>query len=345
MPGITFIIPGFLPAPAAITAADLPACPYLQKLLARADRLAQSTDSHAQLLAQFGCPADAVTPFAALSHLADRGEPRSNVLRADPVHLSAGREGVMLFDNTMLQLQADEAESLAEAVRPLLAEFAAELEVAAPDRWYLRCQQPASISTWPLMQVIGRDVSDRLPTGDDRTRWRQLFNEIQMTLHEAPANQARERRGQLPVNSLWFWGEGDLPAAGTTAYDACFSNDPIVQGLAQWRDIAFRPLPAGLDELLAQPAAVTAQPSLLVLDNRAERFHAYQDAAGWLQFLERFEQDWAQPLYRALRRGRLSSVQILAGDQQYHCRRRHIARFWRRPSAALLTAAPGTAAD
>ncbi len=338
MPAITFIIPGFLPAPAAISAADLPACPHLQKLLARADQRPQSRDSHEYLLAQFGCPIDTVTPFAALSHLADRGEARTNVLRADPVHLSAGREGVMLFDNTMLQLQSDEAESLAETVRPLLTEFAAKLEVAVPERWYLLCEQPVAITTHPLMQVIGRDVSDRLPTGDDRTRWRQLFNEIQMTLHEAPANQARERHGQLPVNSLWFWGEGDLPAAGTTAYDACFSNDPLAQGLARWRDIPVRSLPADLDELLAQPAA-TAQLSLLVFDNRAERFHAYQDAAGWLQFLERFEHDWAQPLYRALQRGWLSSVQILPGDQHYHCRRRHVARFWRRPSAARLIAA------
>ncbi|WP_259057665.1 hypothetical protein [Methylohalomonas lacus] len=341
MPAITFIIPGFLPAPAAITAADLPACPYLQKLLARADQRPQSRDSHEYLLAQFGCPADTVAPYAALSHLADRGETRSNVLRADPVHLSAGREGVMLFDNTMLQLQADEAESLAETVRPLLTEFAAELEVAAPERWYLLCEQPIAITTQPLMQVIGRDVSDRLPTGDDRTRCRRLFNEIQMTLHEAPVNQTRERRGQLPVNSLWFWGEGDLPALGTTAFDACFSNDPLAQGLARWRDIPVRSLPANLGELLAQPAAATAQPSLLVLDNRAERFHAYQDAAGWLQFIERFEQDWAQPLYRALRRGQLSSIDILPGDSHYHCRRRHVARFWRRPSAARLTAASG----
>ncbi|MCB1639923.1 MAG: hypothetical protein KDI15_13865, partial [Thiothrix sp.] len=33
--------------------------------------------------------------------------------------------------------------------------------------------------------------------------------ELQMLLHQHPVNQARERQGQLPVNSLWLWGLND----------------------------------------------------------------------------------------------------------------------------------------
>jgi len=38
-------------------------------------------------------------------------------------------------------------------------------------------------------------------------RFRAQLNELQMQLHDHPLNQAREARGELPVNSLWLWAE------------------------------------------------------------------------------------------------------------------------------------------
>jgi len=77
-----------------------------------------------------------------------------------------------------------------------------------PDRWYLRLDSLPDISTLPLSQVAGRNVHGLLPGGKDAARWHQLFNEIQMLLFAHPLNEARETRGALPINSLWFWGGG-----------------------------------------------------------------------------------------------------------------------------------------
>ena len=41
-----------------------------------------------------------------------------------------------------------------------------------------------------------------------RARWRRWLTEMQMLLHEHPANAAREARGRSPVTGVWFWGGG-----------------------------------------------------------------------------------------------------------------------------------------
>jgi len=45
------------------------------------------------------------------------------------------------------------------------------------------------------------------PKGVEALHWHQLFNEIQMLLFSHPVNEAREVRGELPVNSVWLWAE------------------------------------------------------------------------------------------------------------------------------------------
>ena len=52
-------------------------------------------------------------------------------------------------------------------------------------------------------------------TGADYTSVvRMLLNEVQVLLHQHPLNAARQTRGLPPVNSVWFWGAGRLPAPG-----------------------------------------------------------------------------------------------------------------------------------
>ena len=59
----------------------------------------------------------------------------------------------------------------------------------------------------------GGEPADLLPAGNEGSVWRRRMNEAQMVLHAHPGNEAREARGELPVNSVWFWGAGELGAA------------------------------------------------------------------------------------------------------------------------------------
>jgi len=53
---------------------------------------------------------------------------------------------------------------------------------------------------------LNQDVSPYLPRGEGALEWAKLTNEMQMLLFSHPANAAREVRGELPINSLWFDG-------------------------------------------------------------------------------------------------------------------------------------------
>lgn len=328
---LTLIIPGLLPPPAAVTENDLPDCRILTRILARADTENCSPDYHQLLFDLFGMTLSGDTdhPVAAVSYFAETGNRPGYCLRADPVHLSASGEGIVLFDNAMITLEAEEAESIAADLQPWLDEINAELHVPHPSRWYLSFREPPQIRTTPLTRVVGRDVSMALPDGADRTRWRQLFNEIQMVLHTARVNEAREKHGRLPVNSLWFWGLGTLPDQGVPGFAACFSDDPFVRGLAAMHDIPAAALPASADELLQRQNQAG---HVLVVDERAWQFQCYNNVAGWLGYLEILENEWMQPLEQAAKGGDIDQFDIIVNGIRFSYCPAHRWRFWRRGS-------------
>lgn len=328
---ITFIIPRLLPPPAAVSENDLPDCRTLTRVLTCADRESCSDDYYRLLIELFGIslPVDVEYPVAALSYFSDTGQRADYCLRADPVHLSASGEGVVLLDDAMIVLERAEAESIAIDLQPYFEELEAELHIPHPARWYLCFHEAPRIQTTPLPEVIGRDVGMALPAGPDRTRWRQLFNEIQMVLYTSSVNETRTRQGRLPVNSLWFWGPGPMPEQGKTDFDYCFSDDPFVRGLAALHDIPAAGLPASASDALEQAGEVR---HVLVTDGRARQHQSYGNAAAWLGYVESLENDWLQPLEREIKRGRLQQLEILTNGTRFSYRRRHRWRLWRRGS-------------
>lgn len=339
MRSITLIIPGLLPPPPGVTREHLPATPMLDRLLARADRLRIAEDYYRLLFERFDLEINPSMdyPLAALSHLADAGHADGLWLRADPVHLSAGSEGMVLIDGHMLKIGPDEAEALAGVLQPWLAELGATIEVLHPQRWYLHLKQQPAIQTTPLTAIRGRDVSMALPCGRDRTRWRQLFNEIQMLLHEMRINRDRSRRGALTVNSLWFWGLGELPQpAARCEPDMVFTDDAVARGLAQLYKVSVKSLPATGDDCLLQAEGAER---LLIVNDEGWAFGQYGDADGWLAFIELLERDWLRPLYQGLRWGRLRRFDILLPGAGFRIVSRHLWRVWRRP--AVLTSVNG----
>ncbi|MGK2951850.1 MAG: hypothetical protein ACSLEZ_05630 [Thiobacillus sp.] len=150
-------------------------------------------------------------PLAPISLQADGGQPGTDYwLRADPVHFSVMRDRIVLAGSHGLDLCRAEADELAASIA---AHFEAEFspQPLHPQRWYLRLPTTPQLATTPLSCAMGRDIDPLLPRGLDASRFRSLLNELQMLLHDHPVNQAREMRGQLPVNSLWLWGGGTLP--------------------------------------------------------------------------------------------------------------------------------------
>jgi hypothetical protein len=159
-----------------------------------------------------------------------------------------------------------------------------------------------------------------------------LVNEAQMLLHAHPVNEAREARGEPPINSLWLWGAGRAPSVPAPRWRSVNADDPLVRGLARAGGVHHGPLPAGAQAWLER--APEDGRHLVVLDAlRAELALARTSECGAL--IEAFERDWFAPLLAALRAGRIGMVTVHVPDgaesASYETIRGDLRRFWRRP--------------
>ncbi len=182
-------------------------------------------------------------PVAALlrRHLADdAGE--HLWLGADPAWIQPDMNGARLLACQQLSLELGEAKALGRLLQPLFAEQGIELHIDDPRYWQLKL--PPGFECPDMVapsQAMGADVLAFLPAGPQGRRWRILFNDVQTVLHAAGLNPGRVARGLPPVNSLWFWGGGRLPARLGCRWQGVVSDDPVLLAAAAGAGAAVRP--------------------------------------------------------------------------------------------------------
>ncbi|MCC6207208.1 MAG: hypothetical protein IT488_03525 [Gammaproteobacteria bacterium] len=330
-PELTLLIPGLFDSSTEAAAAGIEAAPGLARLLARADaRPTGDAGFDAALFRLYGQPAVGPRdeyPVAPLTWLFDSGgAPATGYwLRADPVHLRAGQDRVMMADDPPW-LTREEA---IELCREINAHFEGRgLQLIAPTgaRWYLRLPQPPSVRFTHLAAVQGQDVHPHLPQGEGGRDWRRWLNEIQMLLHASEINRKRVARGQPEVNSVWFWGGGELPAAAARRYTVVWGDDPLAGGLALNAGTAVRPLPADASAWLA-----TAGDGhhLAVVSGSGAMWRSDPNLSG--KVIRLLEARWTGPLWSSLRAGRVSALTIgVGGGLDYHITPKSARRWWRR---------------
>jgi hypothetical protein len=339
--------------------------PALEKMLARGAlagsvQTGESASLEDLLCAMFDVSCQPQAPIAPISAAFD-GLGAGCWVRADPVHLRLQRDQLVLLSD--VDIGADEAGQMCVALNEHFAGQGMTFFAPHPQRWYIRLDRFPDIETVPLSRAAGRNVRDLLPKGNDAAHWQRVFNEIQMLLFAQPLNEAREARGELPVNSLWLWGCGcdtllakpadcgsnreaiayapnnrnaahfgcgevNLPPQKT--YDHVSSDEVLAEMFAEAAGIPFASWP----EQWRNEENCTRQ--LLVWTGlRSALRHGDLDA--WRAALQGFETGYAQPLWWALRAGKIAQLQvdILCGD---HVRRLLLTRadawaFWRRARA------------
>jgi hypothetical protein len=331
---LTLLIPGLFgfPADAPLAAPQAPPpLPALETLLARADRLpAPPPDYESLIFGQFGIGAteDADLPVAAVTRALDLGViDKGWWLRADPVHLRAERDRLILFDTQAVSLRQEEAERLAAEVGEAYSADGWLLKAPRPGRWYLRPARAPRIRTTPLPQVVGKDIHPYLPQGRDAKAWHTVLNEVQILLHTASVNTERERRGELPINSLWFWGGGRLPSIAPVEWAQVHGDEPLCLALARLSEVPSGAAPASFGEWLRLAERPGAH--LVVLDG-ARAPVQYGDAEQWRALLERLEREWMAPLQDALRARELRSLTLTADGRAFRVDGARLRRWWRR---------------
>lgn len=325
---LTVVAPGLEAASAFAPAREGPPLEALGTLRARADRHPGVSGAlEAVLFALFDYGADDTDlPVAAVTQAVDLdGPPGGWWLRADPVLLRADRDTLM-FMGAVTDLSAAEAGRLAIDLEAVFLPHGWHIQVGHPTRWYLRLAEDPRIRTHPPAAVLGRDVRGLLPYGDRGAQWRVLLNEVQMQLHISAINEQRRARGAAEVNSLWFWGGGQVPRLHNT-WAALWCDDVLGRGLACAAGAVCRPRPPRAEPWLAQAEAGA---HVLVIDELDAPARA-GDAAAWWTRVRALDEQWLAPLLTALRRRELAAVTLTAGTgTDLRLTPRGIRRWWRR---------------
>ncbi|MGO4328341.1 hypothetical protein AB4Z48_24730 [Cupriavidus sp. 2TAF22] len=271
-------------------------------------------------------------PFMRLADMAAAGTPGADDGQAwaclQPVHIHAARDHLVLMNPVHLRLRAGEAAALYEAVSGLLQESGIALETPQPDRWYLPEAAFGPLVAASPLRATGRNIDAWMQSGERARDWRRLQNEIQMTWHDHPVNQAREAAGEQTVNSVWLHGGGKLQAVPRLA-DTALTDDAFLRGLALAGGGACRPAPPRFGAIDATPAPGR---TMVLLEDAVEA-HIGEDWGLWIERMHALEASWFAPALAALEDGTLPALTlVLAGDNHYAeftVRRADLRKFWR----------------
>ena len=321
-----------LVVPALLPAQELPPIkrmPALELLLARG-RGSKGTRGSLEswLCRAFGLddsdpvPAGALTAYA---HGLDPGD--DHWLRADPIHLRADRNSLLLIPNQAFSIAAAEAQELAAALAPLLA-GKYDLRAPSPGQWCLRIEGGAQgdAGERPPVDLAGANIDPHLPP----KQWLALLTELQMALYHSPVNTAREERGVPAINSLWLWGAGKLPAAANGPWHSVSAADPLALGLARLAGIRHRAPGVGAKQWLER--APEDGRHLLVFDD-LRGLQSLGDFEALAQRRRELEANWFAPLLAALKSRRIGmlTVHMPEAALSFETARGDLGRFWRRP--------------
>jgi len=199
-------------------------------------------------------------PIAAIHQLAE-GASQSDAywMQVHPVHLVLQRDYFSLYPFELTLVTQEECANLVALLnqhfRPDEFEFSFDKHVMATQTiehgfgFYLRLQQPPEIITTSPELVVGKDIRPYMPQGKGATKWHGILNEMQMLLHDHPINQLRERKGLVPINSIWLSGGGVVQLASKAA-PKIYGDSRLARGIAKMHGNSLAALPADIDHWL-----------------------------------------------------------------------------------------------
>jgi len=229
----------------------------------------------------------------------------STVLCADPVSINAGMNDLTVEPAT---LAADEQQPFTDLINAHLNEQHMSFVLRDEETGLCSGFKDLDIKTSPLSVALKEGLRATLPSGPAAAALQSLSTELQMLLFDAPFNQQREAHGLPPVNGLWFWGEGSLPAL-KTSYEI-LSGGKFIADLALATGIKYlsdSPFSFLRDQFKSEmPAALLELTDLNQLD--------YPD---WSAAMTKYEQDFFVPLLQLLKQNAKWQVRLF--DDQQRC--------------------------
>jgi len=217
----------------------------LARLLSRADVTLHDLSLEALICEQYGLQAGPDYPLAPVAACADGLQAGDAYwLRADPAHLVLQRDSFSLGEPFPLQVEASQAQAVIAGLNRHFSSDGLTFSIGNSGAWYLRLNQPPLVSTALPAMAMGRNVFQFMPQGESAATWGSYLNEIQMLLHDHPANSERETAGDAAINSIWLSGGGVLPSLPSVPNKPglWFCSGPFYTGLANLAGIRVQAL-------------------------------------------------------------------------------------------------------
>lgn len=307
---------------------DLPHLDWLLRFADRAERIRDWRSWLSTDLGSFDLARMSVAQCCAMRWLPAPASPGSAWL-ATPVHLEARIDHVRLADRGLLHLASDErATWLHDFALAFGPQFT--LHEAGERCFLLSGALPAQVASVDPARLLDTDIGQALPRGPSSGELRRLGTEIEMWLHGAPANAARERARRRRVSALWLWGGGvpeeaavepkpsGAAPAGASDPPQILGSDPFLSALA---GIAVEPAPRSFSALDASRSHVVVELSPM----SGPRHEA----------LAELDAHWFAPAREALGGGDVSSVDVIANDRRFRIAASSGWRIWRRRTSWL----------
>ena len=268
-------------------------------------------------------------PYAALSLVAENKpeielSSKSYWLRADPVNLQPDRDTALMAGHEELALTQEEANQLVMQINEHFIDEPWTLYSFAPHRWYLRLDKHADLTTTPLAKVLGGDINQFSPTGDDANYWFKTINELQMLIHGSNVNFDRESRNMWTANSVWLWGGGGLPEVNlNTYYDKVVTNNIMYSGVGYH---------CGFDVLNLDVSFVEKiknNNNFVVLDMLSEQVQR-RDLYTFTQTLNKLEIDYFISCNDLLVNGSIGKIKLITDAGIFTITKKQLGHWWKR---------------
>jgi len=291
----------------------------LAKWLADYYGLAQNYSTSAVLMAQ----GEGIKPFSSADNSKDK---QYSWLRADPVMLSVTHNGILCRGNRVLNLSSQERVSLELLINDYLKEQSIELLLSNSNYGYIKLKQPVDCQFSSLSEVIGQDISHRLPKGNNASFWHKLLIDLQMLLHNCEVNLERESKGLPTVNGFWLWANepaGMSQGKAISVSSKLYTDDTSLAGALGDR-VNSQQL-GGKFEL----GICDKDETIIYISEFEDAFHQ-NDMEGWLDLYQQWVEGWLMPACEAVSNKQLQRLVLIPGDGFKYSLHRHSPWcFWR----------------
>ncbi|MBL1293006.1 MAG: hypothetical protein COB61_003950 [Thiotrichales bacterium] len=235
-------------------------------------------------------------------------EDPARYLIASPVHLQADSGRLLMHGQDGLDLGMDEVDQWLQELSPIFERHEIKIYSVLPEIWVLLLPEtlkPSDQTFSDLEQVIGQDILDFMPNGENAMFWRSLINELQMQLHQSPVNSQRQVLKLKMVNSVWIGEMGQSVEFKGANWGSLCSDKAMVRALAT---------SAGVGTLKSIASGDKVTDSVgdyhLVVDTTLAESAAREDLDYWYQSMQVLHDTVIVPVIDALQTGEVKEVQI-----------------------------------